>query len=452
MNITLNKTSDALALIKVDVQENDYAEKVKSELKKIAKSGNFPGFRKGHVPVDQVKKRYGKSVKSDVLNNEVFNKVIDYIREQKLHVLGEPLPVEVKEINLEDKDYTFEYEIGLAPELNVVVDKSVELPYYKIEVSDAMIEEQDKSFRERLGKQEPGEEADEKAVIKGAIMQLNADGSVNTNEGAIQVIAGIVAPFLFKDKEEAKKFLGKKVNDKVVFNPYKTCDGNPVELASMLNIDKEIAADVKDDFEMAISEIIVVKPAEHDQEFFDNVAGKDKVKTEDEYREFVKAMIENQLVGNSNSYFDYTAEKFFLDKYGNMELPVEFLKKWLVARNTELTAENIDKEFEEMLPSLKWQLIREAIGTKLDVKVNESDILDFAKMTARKQFSQYGITNMDEQTIEDTAKRILSNNDYRNQIVDQVSNAKLFFAIRHAVTLKEETVSLDKFKEIVGAK
>lgn len=452
MNITLNKTSDALALIKVDVQENDYAEKVKSELKKIAKSGNFPGFRKGHVPVDQVKKRYGKSVKSDVLNNEVFNKVIDYIREQKLHVLGEPLPVEVKEINLEDKDYTFEYEIGLAPELNVVVDKSVELPYYKIEVSDAMIEEQDKSFRERLGKQEPGEEADEKAVIKGAIMQLNADGSVNTNEGAIQVIAGIVAPFLFKDKEEAKKFLGKKVNDKVVFNPYKTCDGNPVELASMLNIDKEIAADVKDDFEMAISEIIVVKPAEHDQEFFDNVAGKDKVKTEDEYREFVKAMIENQLAGNSNSYFDYTAEKFFLDKYGDMELPVEFLKKWLVARNTELTAENIDKEFEEMLPSLKWQLIREAIGTKLDVKVNESDILDFAKMTARKQFSQYGITNMDEQTIEDTAKRILSNNDYRNQIVDQVSNAKLFFAIRHAVTLKEETVSLDKFKEIVGAK
>lgn len=452
MNITLNKTSDALALIKVDVQENDYAEKVKSELKKIAKSGNFPGFRKGHVPVDQVKKRYGKSVKSDVLNNEVFNKVIDYIREQKLHVLGEPLPVEVKEINLEDKDYTFEYEIGLAPELNVVVDKSVELPYYKIEVSDAMIDEQDKSFRERLGKQEPGEEADEKAVIKGAIMQLNADGSVNTNEGAIQVIAGIVAPFLFKDKEEAKKFLGKKVNDKVVFNPYKTCDGNPVELASMLNIDKEIAADVKDDFEMAISEIIVVKPAEHDQEFFDNVAGKDKVKTEDEYCEFVKAMIENQLAGNSNSYFDYTAEKFFLDKYGDMELPVEFLKKWLVARNTELTAENIDKEFEEMLPSLKWQLIREAIGTKLDVKVNESDILDFAKMTARKQFSQYGITNMDEQTIEDTAKRILSNNDYRNQIVDQVSNAKLFFAIRHAVTLKEETVSLDKFKEIVGAK
>ena len=452
MNISLTKPSDDLALIKVEVQENDYADKVKSELKKIAATANIPGFRKGHVPMDQIKKRFGKSVKSDVLNNEVFNSVINYIREEKLHVLGEPMPVEVKEINLDDKDYTFEYEIGLAPELDVVVDKSVELPYYKIEVSDSMIDEQDKNFRERLGKQEPGEEADERAVIKGSIMQLNEDGTVNTNEGAIQVIAGIVAPFLFKDKEEAKKFLGKKVNDKVVFNPYKTCEGNPVELASMLNIDKSIAGDIKNDFEMAISEIIVVKPAEHDQEFFDNVAGKDKIKTEEEYRDFVKNMIEAQLANNSNSYFDYTAEKYFMDKYGDMQLPVAFLKKWLVARNSELTAENIDKEFDEMLPSLKWQLIREAIATKLGVKIDENDLLEYAKMVARQQFAQYGMTNMDDQTVEDTAKRILSNENYRNQMVDQVSNAKLFYSIREAVTLKEETVSLDKFKEIVGAK
>lgn len=452
MNVTLTKPGDELGIIKVEVAESDYADAVKAELKKIAKEANIPGFRKGHVPMDQIKKRFAKSVKSDVLNNKVYDAVIKYINDEKLHVLGEPMPVEVKEINLNDKDYTFEYEVGFAPALDIVVDKSVELPYYKIEVTDAMIDEQDKNFRERLGKQEPGEVADERAVIKGAIMQLNEDGTVNTNEGAIQVIAGIVAPFLFKDKDEAAKFLGKKVNDKVVFNPYKTCDGNAVELSSMLNIDKEIAADVKNDFEMAISEIIVVKPAEHDQEFFDNVAGKDKVKTEEEYREFVKKMIEGQLENNSRSYFEYQAEKYFMDKYGDMKLPVEFLKKWLVARNKELTAENIDKEFEEMLPSLKWQLIREAIATKLDVKVEEKDILDFAKMVARQQFAQYGMTNLDDATVEDAAKRILSNREYRNQLVDQVSTQKLFFVVRQAVTLKGETVSLDKFKEIVGAK
>lgn len=452
MNVNLTKPSEVLGLITVEVSEADYADKVAKELKKIQKNANIPGFRKGAVPMGQIKRRFEKSVKSDVLNQEVYEAVINYIRNEKLHVLGEPLPVEVKEINLEDKDYKFEYEIGLAPEINVEIDKNVELPYYKIEVSDEMIQEQDKNLTERLGAQVPGEEVDAKAVVKGSIQQLNADGTVNTNEGAIQVISGIVAPFLFKNKEEADKFLGKKVNDKVVFNPYKSCDGSAVELSSMLNLDKDIAKDVKDDFEFAISEIIVVKPAEHNQEFFDNVAGKDKVHNDEEYKEFLKKMIASQLEGNSISYFDHTAQNYFTEKYGDIKLPVEFLKKWLVARNEELTSENIDAEFEQMLPALKWQLIREAIGTKLGVKVEEADVLDYAKGLARNQFIQYGITNMDEKTIEDTAKRILNDNNYRNQIVENVSDQKLFWAVRQAVNTKVEEVTLDKFKEIVGAK
>lgn len=452
MNVTLKKTSDVEGRVIVEVAEADYADKVTAELKRIQKNANVPGFRKGAVPMGQIKQRFEKAVKSDTLNHEVYDAVIKYIREEKLHVLGEPLPVEVKEITLTDKDYTFEYEIGLAPELNIEIDKKVELPYYKIEVSDEMIEEQDKSLRERLGSQVPGEEVDERAVIKGTLQQLNADGSVNTNEGAIQVIAGIIAPFTFKDKDEAAKFLGKKVNDKVVFNPFKSCDGSPVELSSMLNLDKDIAKDVKDDFEFAISEIIVVKPAEHDQEFYDNVAGKDKVHDEGEYREFIKNMIANQLMGNSLGYFDMTAQKYFADKYDNMELPIEFLKKWLVARNEGLTKENIDAEFEQMLPSLKWQLIREALAEKLNVKIEEADLLAYAKQVAFNQFMQYGMTNIDDATVENAAKHILNDKNYRSRIVETVSDQKLFSAVRANITVKEEEVSLDKFKEIVGAK
>ena len=453
MNVTLTKTSDVDAIIKVDVVEADYADKVNAELKKIQKNANIPGFRKGAVPMGQIKRRYEKAVKSDVLNQEVYEAVIKFIRDEKLHVLGEPLPQEVKEINLDDKDYTFEYAVGMAPTLNIEIDKKVELPYYRIEVSPEMISEQDKNLRERLGAQVPGEEADERAVIKGTIQQLNADGTVNTNDGAIQVIAGIIAPFTFKDRDEANKFLGKKVNDKVVFNPYKSCDGNAVELSSMLNLDKEIAKDVKDDFEFAISEIIVVKQAEHNQEFFDNVAGKDKVHNEEEYTEFLKNMIASQLEGNSVGYFDFTAQKYFMDKYGeSMELPTAFLKRWLIARNEELTEENIDTEYEQMLPSLKWQLIREAISAKLDVKVDENDLLDFAKMAAHNQFLQYGITNMDEATIENAAKHMLNDKNYRSRIIETVSDRKLFNAIREAVDTKVETVPMDKFKEIVGAK
>lgn len=452
MNVTLNKTSDVVGRLVVNVNEADYADKVTSELAKIRKNANIPGFRKGAVPMAQIKRRYEKAVKSDVLNQEVYQAVIKYIRDEKLNVLGEPLPVEVKEINLEDKDYTFEYEIGLAPKLDVEVDKKIELPYYKIEVSDEMIDEQDKQFVERFGAQVPGEEVDERAVIKGSMQQLNADGSVNTNEGAIQIVSAIIAPFTFTDKEEAQKFIGKKVNDKVVFNPYKSCNGSAVELSSMLNLDKDIAKDVKDDFEFAISEIIVVKPAEHNQEFFDNVAGKDKVTNEEEYRNFIKEMIGRQLEGNSRSYFDLTAENYFREKYGDMELPTEFLKKWLIARNEELNENNIEEEYEAMLPSLKWQLIRENIATKLGVKVEEADVEAYARSMAFNQFMQYGITNMDSQTIQSAAKHLLSDPTRRNRIVDIVSDQKLFHAVGEAVTLKVEEVSLDKFKEIVGAK
>ncbi len=449
MNVTLEKTSDVVGKIIVNVTESDYASKVSAELKNIAKTHTIPGFRKGHVPAAQLERRFGKQVKSDVLNHEVFNEVIKYIQENKLNVLGEPLPAEVKEVNLDDKDYTFEYEIGFAPEIDVTLDKNITLPYYEIAVSKEMLDEQDKSLCERFGAQVAGEEVDDRAVIKGTFMQLNEDGSINENEGAIQVTDGMVGPFVFKSKEEADKFIGKKVDDKVVFNPYNAVEGNEGQLAAMLHVDKKIAADVKSDFQFTISEILVVKPAEHDQEFFDNVFGKDKVHNEEEYEKALTEMISGSLKGNSEGYFDYTTQKAFLEKYGEMALPTEFLKKWLVARNEELNADNIDAEYEKMLPSLKWQLLRDRIATKLEVKLEEDDILNHAKGIAARHFAQYGMTSIDDETITATAKRILEDKNYRTQIVEEVSDLKLFHAIKEAVNVDTKTVSLDEFKEMV---
>lgn len=451
MNVTLDKTSDIEGKFIVNVEEADYEKKVKDELKKIGREAHIPGFRQGHVPAGQIKARFGKQAKSQVLNDTVYEAVINYIRDNKLNVLGEPMPVEVKEVNLDDKDYTFEYEIGLAPVLDIKLDKDVKLPYCTIAVSDEMLAEQDKNLCQRLGSQVPGEEVDERAVVKGVLMQLNEDGTVNENPGAIQVVNGIVAPFYFKDKDETAKFTGKKVDDKVVFNPWKSCEGNAAELASMLNLDKNIAADVKGDFQMTISEIIVHKPAEHNQEFFDNVFGKDKVKDEDEYKKALTEMIARDLTGNSEQLFQADAEKYLIDKYGDMQLPVAFLKKWLVARNEELTAENIDKEFEAMLPSLKWQLIRERVSAELNVELKEEDLLDYAKGVAYHQFAQYGITNMDDETIEQSAKRLLNDHETRSRLVERLSDLKLMNAVKGAVTLEDKTVSLDEFRELVKA-
>lgn len=446
MNVTFEKSSDVAGKIIVDVEENDYKDKLEKELKEIGRTHAIPGFRKGHVPTSELKRRFGKQVKSDVLNHEVYNAVVKYLQDNKLSVLGEPMPVEVKEISLDDKDFKFEYEIGLAPEFDINVDKDLKLPYYTLAITDEMVKEQDDALRQRFGAQVPGEAFEKRALVKGVMMELDEDGNVKTSDDAIQVTAAIVAPFLFKSEEEAAKFEGKKVGDKVVFNPAATCEGNVTELSSMLNIDKEKAANVKSDFEIAISEIIVNKPAELGEEFYNEVFGKDKVKTEEEYFNNVKAMIAAQLAPNSENLFRIEAEKILVDKFGNKELPVEFLKKWLVARNEELTADNIDAEFEKMSDSIKWQLIKERIAKQADIKIEEADALNYAKSIAARQFAQYGMTNLDDATITDYAKRILSDKNSRSRIIEEVGDSKLFNALKSLADVKPEELTLDQFK------
>ena len=221
MQVTLEKNNDLDAIIKVQVVEADYAEKVDKDLRELGRTRQIPGFRKGHVSIEHLRRLFGRDVKAHVLNDEVFKAVLDYLRDNKIDILGEPLPKAVEEINLTQKDYTFEYEVGIAPKLDIEVNKEIKVPYDIIEVDSKMLEEQDKALRARFGSQEPGEEADATALVKGAIMQLDADGNVMTSEDAIQVVAGIVSPQHFASKEEADKFLGKKVGDKVVFNPAK---------------------------------------------------------------------------------------------------------------------------------------------------------------------------------------------------------------------------------------
>lgn len=451
MNVTMQNTDAVSARLTVAVEENDYKDKVVAELKKIGRTHQIPGFRKGHVSLPDLQRRFGRQVTSDVINEVVYEAVMNYIRDNKLNVLGAPMPVDIKELDLKNqKDFTFEYDLALAPALDIKVDKDEHIPYYNIEVSDEMIDEQDKAFRKRFGAQVPGEEMEPDALVKGAIMQLNEDGTVKEGDDAIQVISGILAPMYFVDKAEAAKFEGKKVGDKVVFNPRKACDGNIAELSSMLNIDKERTAEVQGDFEMSISEIIVVRPAEDGEEFYTNVFGKDRVHNAEEYRAAVKELIANELSGNSQMVFSFSARKYFLDKYGNMELPAAILKRWIISRNEALNESNIDEEYAKMESDLKWQLIKERIAEILNVKIEEEDLMAHAKMLAARQFAQYGMTNVDDETIANFAKNILDDKNYRGRLIEQVGDAKFYTALREAVTLDEETVSLDKFKEVAA--
>ena len=389
-------------------------------------------------------------MKSESINDVVISAVFDYIRDNNLKVLGQPLPAEATEIDLKQTEYTFKYDLALWPELNMVLDKTVTLPFYKIEVNQEMMDEQDKNLRERFGAQVPGEEVDAKAVVKGSIMELNEDGTVKTTEDAIQVVAGIVAPFLFKGKEEADKFLGKHVGDKIAFNPSKAADGQVAEIASMLNIDKEKAAEVKADFEFVISEIIVLKPAEHDQDFFDDVFGKDKVHNEEEYNEALRNMIAASLAPNSFQMFNRDAHDWLVKTYGDMKLDNGLLKRWILLQDKNATAEQLDQDFDKMLPGIKWEIISGEVAEKLGVKVEEADLLARASFIARQQMQQYGMYNMDEETVTDMGKRILADKNYRRHIAEEVEELKTFDALRNAITLDEKTVTLDEFRKLAN--
>ena len=450
MEIKFEKTGEARGVITVSVTEADYANKVTDKLKEFGKTHTVPGFRKGHCSIGELRKRFGREMKSEAINEVVFNAVYDYIRDNNLKVLGQPLPAQSKAIDLKDADYTFTYDVALWPELNMTIDKSVTLPFYTIEVTDEMKAEQDKALCERFGAQVPGEEVDDKAVIKGSIMQLDAEGNVRTDEEAIQVVSGIVAPFLFKNKEEADKFLGKHVGDKVVFNPFKAADGSVAEISSMLNIDKEKAADEKSDFEFVISEIIVLKPAEHNQDFYDDVFGKDKVHNEEEYQKALADMIAAALAPNSFQLFNRDAHDYLVNTYGEMKLDNELLKKWMLAQDANADAEQLDKEFDNMIPGIKWEIISGEVAEKLGVKIEEADLLARANFIARQQLQQYGMYNMDEETVADMGKRILADKNYRRHIASEVEELKMFDAFREAITLDEKTISLDEFRKLAN--
>lgn len=443
MKISKEELSPVELRLTVAVDENDYKDEVTKKLKELGRTHVIPGFRKGHVPFGELKRRFGKQVATDVLNDVVYRAIIDYIKENNLRVMGHPLPVEVKEVALEGNQQ-FAYDVALLPTLDIKLDKDFHFPFYDITVSDEMIDEQDKAFRKRFGKQQPGEKMEEDAVVKGAIMQLNADGEINTNEGAIQMTNGIVFPLYFKDKEQTAKFADCKPGDKVVFNPWAATGGDAAEIASMLGIDKSIAADMKDNFEMTVSEIIVNIPAELGEEFYKQVFGEDKVHNEEEYRAEVKKMIEGELSSNSHIYFRNKLEEELMAKYADMVLPKETIKKIFFA-----DAEDPEAAFEANRKFIQHEVIESNLVDAFGIKVDEAEMLDLAKFMTSRQFAQYGLQGIDDEILTKYAKEQLENKETRNRIFDQVLTSKLYSAIENAITLDHEAKTLDEFKAMV---
>ena len=448
MNVSHQNTDNLNAVISIEISKADYQDKVDKSLRAYGQKANIPGFRKGKVPFSILTKMFGKSVRVEEINRLVSEALYNYIRDNKLNILGEPMTAEDMTVDLDAQDdFTFRFDVALAPELNVKVDKSISVPYYTITVDDDMVKRQDESFRARFGKQVSVDEStDEKDLIKGSMVELSSDGT--PLEGGITVESTIVSPNYFKSDDEKAKFAGVKKGDKVVFNPSKSCDASVAELASMLNTDKEKAANVTSDFEMTVTDITHLQPAELNQEFFDSIFGKDTVKTEEEYLAKIREMIAHQLVPESDYRFSLDSRAAIEKAVGDFELPDAFLKRWLLATDKERKAETIDDDYSRMVPDLKWQLIKEQIVKQFDIHVDDNDLKAMAKRVAASQFAQYGMTGVPDDVLERYGNEMLSNKDTRSRLINQATEMKIQTAIKESVTLNHKEVSMENFQKL----
>ena len=445
MNVTFEKIDEVNGVITVELQAADYADNVKKALKSIAKNRPEPGFRPGHTPAALIQKKYGEAVKFDEVNKATSEALFNYIKENNLNVLGNPVPQADETFDLKNDDFTFKFKVGLAPDISDPVNKDLSVPYYKIEVTDKMIEDQDNNLRRRFGKQESGDTVEPNAVVKGVITELNEDGSVKGD--GIVVENGIVAPEHFKSEGQKALFVGKKVGDKFTFNPAATCDANEVEMSSMLHIDRADVENHKGDFQFEVTDCIVLKPAELGQEYYDQLFGKDEVKDEEGYKKNVKELIEMQLSRDSDFRFTIDAKNAIEKAVGELTLPDTVLKEYLIQANENLNKDNVDEEYAKSRPQLVWQLIANKVAEDLKVELTPEDVKELAKDIARSQFAQYGMANVPDDILDKYATEI-ANGQQADQIRSQAYEAKLFQAIKNAVTLDEKTVSVEEFNKL----
>lgn len=450
MNITLKNTDAVNAIIKIDVVKADYTGEVEKTLKNLRQNASIPGFRKGMVPMGYVKKMYEKSAIVEQVNKVVSNELYKYIRENKLNVLGEPLSNETEQKTIDfDKDVDFEFcfDIALAPEIKIELNKKNKLPYYTIEISDEMVDKQLNNFKANYGEYKQVDEIEGKDMAKGLLAELNADGQVDEN--GIQIEDAVLMPSYMKDDEEKAKFTGAKLNTVIVFNPYKAYEGAQAELSSLLKISKDDVEKYKETtFSFEIKEVTRYAESEINQALFDKVFGEGVVKTEEEFKVKIKEMLAAQTTPESDYKFLLDARSLLMDKAGDVTFPDAFLKRWLLASDEKRTPEALEEDYPKIIEDLKFHLIKEQIIKENEFKVEDGDIMDAAKKTARAQFAQYGMANVSDEIAESYAKEMLKKEDAVRNLVDRILEEKIVSWLKETVKLDVKEVSVEEFQKL----
>lgn len=451
MNILFENPDKVNGLMTVTVEEADFKDDVEKTLKDYRKKANFPGFRPGMVPMGLIKKQFGASVKMDTLNKFVGEKIYTYIKDNKIQMLGEPLPSEKQEpVDIEkDGPYTFMFDIAVAPEFKIELNGDTKLAYYNIKADDKLIDQQVDMFASQLGSYEKADSYDgeQRDMLKGDLRELDADG--NTKEGGITVDGAVMMPEYIKVEDQKKLFDNAKPGDIIAFNPRKAYPDNDAEVASLLKIDREAVKSMDSDFSYQVIEVSRFKKAEVNQEMFDHVFGKDAVKSEEEFRARIAEGLKPQLQANSDYKFLIDVRKYAEDAVGELTFPDALLKRVMLLNNKDKGEEYVEKNYDESIRQLKWHLIKEQLVAANNIKVEDADVKAAAKEAARMQFAQYGMNNVPDEYLDNYAGEMLKKRDSAAGFVDSAVENKLVQALKGVVTLDEKTVTLDEFNELM---
>ena len=454
MNISFENPDKINGVLKVTIEKDDYQGEVDKTLKNYRKQANIPGFRKGQAPMGMIKRQFGMQVKMDVINKVLGEKLNGYIIDNKIAMLGNPLPNEAQvEQDLEkDGPFEFIFDIAVAPEINVEINGNDEIDHYSIDVDDKLVDQQVDMFRSRAGHYDKVEEYDaaQNDMLKGDLRELDADG--NAKEDGIVVEQAVLMPEYIKVEDQKSLFDGAKLGSVITFNPKKAYPESNAEIKSLLKISDEQAESLTSDFTFLVTEISRFVKAEVNQELFDQVFGEGNVNDEADFRQKVAESIKTQFSNDEEFKFMLDIRKYAEDKVGEVAFPDELLKRVMKSNNQDKDDKFIEDNYAASIKELKWSLIKNELMEANELKVEKEDVVKVVKDIARMQFAQYGMSNVPEEYLDNYVDKIMKEEKNLESYIERASDIKLAAALKKVVKLNEKTVSLDEFNKIMSEK
>ena len=452
MKVTFENPDKVNGLMTITVEEADFKENVEKTLKNYRKKANVPGFRPGQVPMGLIKRQVGTSVKVDEINKLVGQEIYKYVQENKIQMLGDPMPSEKQQpVDVEkDAPYTFVFDIAVAPEFEIKLSGHDKVDYYTIKVDDKLIDQQVDMYASRGGHYDKVDSYQENDMLKGDLRELDAEG--NTKAEGITVEGAVMLPNYIKVDDQKKLFDGCKLGDIITFNPKKAYPENLGEISSLLKVSREEAENIDADFSYQITEISRYVKADVNQDLFDQVFGKDAVKDEKEFRERVAETLKAQFAVDSDFKFIQDLRAHCEKKVGELTYPDALLKRIMLNNNKDKGEDFVEKNYEMSIKELTWHLIKEQLVAANNIKVEDADVKEAAKEAARAQFAQYGMNNVPDEYLENYAQDMLKKKEYVDNLVDRSIDRKLTEVLKNVVKLNPKEATLDEFKKMMEAK